>query len=298
MLKGLKISGLHTWLYTDVAQNSDGHYRHNLIRQKPNSDDIESVLEELKPIVQEVHEDARFKLRSVLRDNLDPLEEWNDEIDPAEGYPELLDLTTLKGYFGEFFSGLIAENFSPFGEGNWRVPIFPFRFHETAFDQLEMYRQTGQMKRATYGRTGDDCVAFVLDGNTITKILFLEAKCTAKHDTAMIADAHTKISSKNKKPLELLRLISSLQSYKNNSEANVWIAALRKLYFSKGGFERFDCVSYVCGHSPKKPNNRISWITRGNPHENYQGGRKLEAVEIHLPEVEYIVKSLYGKEND
>lgn len=294
MLSGLKISSLNSWLYNEISDNSNNRYRHNLIRENPI--DRENVLDELKPVIGRVHDDARFKLREFLRDTLDPLEEWNDDIDPAEGYPEVLDLTTLKGYFGEFFSGIVAENFSPFGEKNWRVPVFPFRFHNTAFDQLEMYRQTGQMKKATYGRTGDDCVAFVLEGDTIVKILFLEAKCTAKYDLSMIADAHTKISSANQKPVELMRLVDVLKAYRRHSETEVWINALRKLYRSKKGFERYDCVSYVCGQFPKRPRDKVSWISREEPHPNYVGGRNLEAIEIQLTDVNNIVRLLYGKE--
>jgi len=294
MLNGLKISSLTSWLYNDVTENLDKRYRHNLIRE--NAPFKAEVLEDLKPIVHKVHDDARFKLRAFLKDTLDPLEEWEDDVDPAEGYPEVLDMTTLKGYFGEFFSGLVAENFYPFGEKNWRVPVFSFRFHNTAFDQLEMYRQTGRLKKATYGRTGDDCVAFVLKGDTIVKILFLEAKCTARSDLRMIADAHTKISSVNPKPVELMRLINILLDYRRNSDAELWITALRKLYRSKDGFERFDCISYVCGQFPKKPREKLSWISREEPHPSYVGERNLEAIEIQITNVDDLVKLLYGKE--
>lgn len=294
MLDGLKIPSLTSWLYNDVSENMDKQYRHNLIRENPSA--RIDALEELKPVIRKAHDDARFKLREALRDTLDPIEEWDDEVDPADGYPEILDLTTLKGYFGEFFSGIVAENFSPFGETNWRVPVFPFRFHNTAFDQLEMYRQTGQMKKATYGRTGDDCLAFVLDDDTIIKILFLEAKCTAKYNLEMIADAHTKISSANQKPVELMRLVEILKAYRRNPDVDVWITAFRKLYRSKDGFERFDCVSYVCGQFPKKPRDKVSWISRVVPHTNYQGGRRLEAVEVQLTDVDDLVRDLYGKE--
>ncbi|GKU82686.1 hypothetical protein NCCP28_20820 [Niallia sp. NCCP-28] len=296
MLSGLKLPSLNSWLYNDVSENADKQYRHSLIREQNKSEDKEAILKELKPLVQRAHDDTRFKLREFLRDTLDPLEEWDEDIDPANGYPEMLDLTTLKGYFGEFFSGLVAENFSPFGEENWRVPIFSFRFHETAFDQLEMYRQTGTMKKATYGRTGDDCLAFVLKGDSIEKILFLEAKCTAKYNLNMIADAHTKISSANQKPVELSRLITALKAYQGNEEAEIWITALRKLFLAKNGFERYDCVSYVCGQFPKSPKSKLSWISREDPHANYLGERKLEAVEIQITNVDELVKEMYGKE--
>lgn len=297
MLSGLKIPSLNLWLSNKTYVNEDKQYRLTLIWE--NTTVRKDALEELKALIRMAHDDAKYCLRKALRDTLDPLETWDDAKDPAEGYPEMLDLTTLKGYFGEIFSGIVAENFSPFDEKNWRVPVFPFRFHTTAFDQLEMYRQTGEIN-PTFGRTGDDCVAFVLDGDTIIKILFLEAKCTADHDTNMIADAHNKISSKNEKPVELLRIIEILKDHRNNPkvpDVDLWITALRKLYNSKDGFERYDCVSYVCGRSPKKPSDRISWISHEAPHPNYNGGRKLEAVEVHLTHIDNLIKDLYGKED-
>ncbi|WP_458411890.1 hypothetical protein ACNQFZ_13650 [Schinkia sp. CFF1] len=295
MLNGLRISSLTSWLKNDELMNVDKQYNHNLIRE----DSIArvDVLEELKPVIRTVHDDARYKIRKFLRDNLDPLEEWDDDLDPAEGYPEVFDLTTLKGYFGEFFSGLIAENFPLFGESRWQVPVFPFRWHNTAFDQLEMLHQTGQMKKAIVGRTGDDCVAFVLEDDSIIKILFLEAKCTATHDSAMIADAHTKISNANLIPVELMRIVEILQDYKTNQTARKWIEALRQLYRTKSGFERYDCVSYVCGQTPKRPKTKLSWISRKEPHPNYTAGRKLAAVEVHLTDVDNLIKDVYGKDD-
>ncbi len=292
MLNGLKMDSVSSWLKTDVVVGEDKRYRHNLITEDYTKRG--DILETLKGLIRTAHDDARFKLREFLRDDLDPLEEWDEAEDPAEGYPEVLDLTTLKGYFGEFFSGLVAENFAPFEESNWRVPLFPFRFHNTAFDQLEVYHQTGQIKNATYGRTGDDCVAFVLDGHVITKILFLEAKCTATHDSTAITAAHKKISSQNLKPVELKRLVDALKAYRQNTDVVEWIVALRNLYRSNSGFERFDCVSYVCGSTPK--NSRKSWISRQTPHSFYTGGRKLEAVEVHLTAVNELVRLVYGKE--
>lgn len=185
MIDSLKLNSLNEWLISSVTVNDKKFYRHNLISEVNGEKRLE-IISELKPLVQIIHEDTRIKLRDLFQDDWDPLEPWTNETDPAEGYPEVLDLTTLKGYFGEIFSGIVAENFMPFNENNWRVPLFSFRFHNTAFDQLELYRQTGEMKKATYGRTGDDCVAFSLNEGVIDKVLFLEAKCTATHKASMI----------------------------------------------------------------------------------------------------------------
>lgn len=294
MLSGLKISSLSSWLSHDSIENKSRQYKHNLFKE--NLAERSSALEELIPVIQKAHDDARFKLRKFLQDDLDPLEDWNDDIDPAEGYPEVFDMSTLKGYFGEFFSGVLAENIALFDESEWRVPVFSFRWHNTAFDQLEILRQTGEKKTAIFGRTGDDCVAFVLKKGVITKVLFLEAKCSATHNLDMIADAHTKISTKNLIPVEIMRLVEILQDYDSSSEAKAWIQALRQLYRNNTQVQRYDCVSYIFGQSPIRPKTKFSWIDRDNPHPNYSGSRKLEVAEVHLTNVDDLIRYLYRKD--
>lgn len=291
MIDSLKVVSIKNWLKNEVTDNKNISYRHNLIYEN-NINIRKNTIAELKPLVQIIHDDTRFKLRELFQDDLDPLDQWNETEDPAAGYPEVLDLTTLKGYFGEIFSGIIAENFQPFDEDRWRVPLFSFRFHHTAFDQLELYRQTGKMKKATYGRTGDDCVAFVLNKGIIEKVLFLEAKCTASHSSEMINDAHTKISSEYTVPVETLRIVEALKYYRNTKkEADDWIKALRDLYRARKVI-RFDCVSYVCG---KKPSRNKSWIKNTTPNKNYLGNRELEVVEVHINDIDSLVKEIYGK---
>ncbi|MER2169185.1 MAG: hypothetical protein ABS938_00975 [Psychrobacillus psychrodurans] len=293
MIDSLKMSSLNKWLTSNLTNNKGVHYRHNFISEVNNGKRAK-IVSELKPLVQTIHDDTRLKLRDLFQDDWDPLKPWTNEIDPAEGYPEKLDLTTLKGYFGEIFSGIIAENFMPFDEGNWRVPLFPFRFHSTAFDQLELYRQTGKMKKATYGRTGDDCVAFSFNNGVIDKVLFLEAKCTATHKSSMINDAHEKISSEYLIPVETLRLVEGLRSYRKiKKEAQEWIDALRAMYSSRNVL-RYDCVSYLCGQKPKRSK---TWITTNAPNVNYKGNRELETVEIHISDIDELIKEIYGKED-
>lgn len=88
MLPKLNLSSLPLWLENDVSSSENGRYKHNLLRENP--DVRPTVLEDLKTLVQKSHDDARYRLRSFLEDNLDPLDEWKDEIDPAEGYPHFL----------------------------------------------------------------------------------------------------------------------------------------------------------------------------------------------------------------
>src|SRR5207248_2506322 len=102
---------------------------------------------------------------------------------------------TLKGYFGEIFAAIIAQNFSPFELHNWEVPAFLFRHHLVEFQHLEAMRQQGSEAKYRPGRTGDDCLAFQRDGNgEIVRVLYCEAKCTVDHESGMIADAYEKAS--------------------------------------------------------------------------------------------------------
>ncbi|WP_206208665.1 hypothetical protein, partial [Vogesella mureinivorans] len=96
----------------------------------------------------------RSRLRDLESDSLNPIP---SNLDPAKGYPEILHIQTLKGYFGETFAGIIALNFSPFGETDWEVPAFLFRFHLTEFQQLEFLQQVeDEEANLRPGRTGDD----------------------------------------------------------------------------------------------------------------------------------------------
>lgn len=292
MLKSNKSKELSYWLQNSVNETKDKKYRHRLLKE--NNVKRVDAIEELRGIYEEAHNDARLRLRKVLDISLHPLED-EESFDPAQGYPEMFDMTTLKGYFGEVFAGLIAENFFPFDEMRWKVPVFSFRYHEIAFDQLEMYRLTGDKLNAIPGRTGDDCLAFVLDDtNKIVKVLFCEAKCTANHKESMISEAHNKISSKNLLPVEIRRIIDILRDY-DDSESLTWMYSLRELYINGKECERYDLVSYVCGKSPVKPKTRKSWIPIDMPHTKYEGARKLEAVEIHLTDVENLIKEVYRK---
>ena len=150
----------HKWLSNEISESEDKRYRHRLLKEKQGY--RHDVFDELKELVQNAHEDARRYLRKPVDISLDPLRELSSS-DPAKGYPELLDIKDLKGYFGEIFAGLIAEHFSPFGH-SWTVPAFLFRFHHIAFQRLEEHRQTGEEIKGIPGRTGDDCLAFQLGG--------------------------------------------------------------------------------------------------------------------------------------
>lgn len=299
MIKSLVYENMPTWLSTNkLSENTKKKYRHRILKEDIANRPL--ALEELKKIVNIAHDDARLRLRNAFDNTLDPLlGEGESSYDPAEGYPHIFDMKTLKGYFGEIFSGLIVENYAPFGDERWKVPVFSFRYHEIAFDQLEMMMQTGEKINTIPGRTGDDCLAFVLEDDQIIKILFCEAKCTAASHESMISSAHEKISGTNIIPVEIRRMIELLRDY-DGDEVLKWRKALWKLRVKDEIQEnqRFDLVSYVCGKSPVRPVTRTSWIPSQEPHKSYSVNRSLEAVEVHLNDVEGIIREVYGKEEE
>jgi hypothetical protein len=182
-----------SWLQNLVTESADKKYRHRLFTEYLNTRD--ETLQALTAYVRNAHEDARRYLHELFSNTLDPFG-TQSSFDPAEGYPELLEMKTLKGYFGEIFAGLIAEYFSPFGEDDWKVPVFLFRYHTVAFQELERIRQTGGKAKEIPGRTGDDCLAFQVNSEgEIIRYLYCEAKCTSGgHLPEKVALAHKKVS--------------------------------------------------------------------------------------------------------
>ena len=298
-----KITELSKWLQESETVSKDHRYYHLLLKGDPTS--MVLILPELRQIFYAAHEDARMRYKNLLGVPLDPLPmngDRDNEIDNfLSNYPSKLEHTTLKGYFGEIFAGIVAEHYSPFGNNEWEVPVFLFRFHQLAFDQLEKWWETGQSPGVIPGRTGDDNLAFLRDGQgNIISTMFCEAKCTDSHDSSLIVDAHLKISDKSLQPTELLRIIEILED-SCDPEAKNWIYGLQNLYHNvkNSKYERYDLVCYVCGQSPKQ-SNRQTWISQDKPHLSYKANRKLEAVEIHLSDVDELIQMVYEKrvEND
>jgi hypothetical protein len=250
------------------------------------------VRPEVQAYFRAAHQDALSYYRRLAGISLDPLSPPAPR-DPATVYPHQLHATVLTGYFGEVFAGIVVEHFSPHAEDGWEVPAFLFRKHNVAFEQLEAYFQGGKRQpKPIPGRTGDDCLAFCRgpDGE-IVKSLYCEAKCTTRHDSSMIAEAHTKVNSSAM--VSILQLIEVL-SRRGSREAARWVEALReyRLKVTAKSPERLDLVCYVCGQPPKRDR---SWISAAAPHDNYRTRRALEAVEVHLQGVEQKVEDVYAR---
>ncbi|MEH2248199.1 DEAD/DEAH box helicase [Nostoc sp.] len=287
-----KFNGISKWLSNSVSESEDKRYTHRLLREDKSQRDI--ILNELILIVQKAHEDARYRLRKLAGNSLTPFGDFSDN-DPSDGYPERLNIISRQGYFGEIFSGIIAENFAPFGQDDWEVPAFLFRFHLVEFQHLEFLNQTEEIAKKRPGRTGDDCLAFLRNSEgVIIASLVCEAKCTTNHYTKMIAEAHKKASEAHIKPVDIPQIIEILGDY-DDPFSSEWVDSLRVLWLEKKvdrNYERCDLISYICGEHPVR---NPTWISPEKPHEQYTAGRRLEAVEIHLHEVENLVTSVYNQ---
>jgi len=266
---------------------SGGYYRHILLKEDPAQ--YNEVIRELKRYVQDAHEDAQHHLRELAGYSLNPFESSIINDDPAKGYPESLNIVTLKGYFGEIFAAIIAQHFSPFEVTNWEIPAFLFRFHVVELQHIEALNQIGGEVKKRPGRTGDDFLAFQRDNNgSIVRVLYGEAKCTADHDTGMIADAYKKASES---PIvDFLRIIEVLRE-KKDPLMEQWIDAIRRARAKHVQYERYDLVSYICGRHPKQTD---AWLPTDKPHPNYKAQRRLEAVETHLYDVETLIQDVYS----
>lgn len=282
---------LPEWLGNDLAEVPKHRYRVRILEET--ATDREQMREKFREVAQHALDDARERLRAPAKYSLDPL----GAPDLAIGYPSLLHEQTLKGYLGETLAGLVAENFDVCGFDDWEVPAFLFRFHKEEFRQLERLRQIGGQARRQPGRTGDDCVAFRRDsGGGITAVLVCEAKCTSDHRSGLIADAHKKLNAEtNWRPLDTHQLLEVVSSY-DDATSRAWTTSLAKLLFASArpsGWERADCIVYVCGRRPSAA-GRTGWLRRDQPHHSYHRDRQLEAVEIHLEGVGDVIQAVYG----
>ena len=150
------------WLRNNVQKSVDGKYYHRLLEE-----DLAiraDIVNELQSLVHTAHEDSRQKLRKIVgvSASLDPLEEEGTpgfDTSIIDDFPRYLEHKTLKGYFGEIMSAVVAENFNPFDE-DWQVVAFPFRSHQMAYHALEQVRQEGGAEPTIIGRFGDDMLAF------------------------------------------------------------------------------------------------------------------------------------------
>jgi len=283
------MKAVHKWLSVKLEKKT-AKYRHRLFVENDNARGV--ALPAIQGAVEQAHADTVQDLRSVLDDGLDPLSLGKN--DPAHGYPEMLHIETLQGYFGEFLAGVLAEQYKPF-DIDWTVPAYLFRFHKAAFDQLARIKQTPAAATKIPGRLGDDCLAFSTDNaGEIVASLCCEAKCLKEHHTTTAGNAHKQLSGAELKPIDLRALITILGS-RSDEKSKRWSASLKRLLLAEklpAEYERCDFLTYISGNAPAR---RETWLPQDNHQVDYTGGRRFEAAEIHLTGVPELVARIYKK---
>ncbi len=284
------ITKLHEWL-KNSRTNSGKQYLHILLTEYSHIPD--EVWDELFTYIDHAHEGARSSLRAPLGESLNPIMHGSKK-DPAYGYPHKFSRIALQGFFGEILTGIIVEHYKIFESDCWEVPVYLFRTHVTAFQQLEEMKQSDNWEKIILGRTGDDGLAFERDENgKIIRWVACEAKCTTNHSSQLIKDNHKKLSKSNvPKPVDLLRTIDALKDYDDDEYSQEWIEALRNLYFEEEKIKRCDLSVYICAKFPKK---KDSWISCRKPHEAYAAKRQLTSVEVHINDLKNKIIRMYAR---
>ena len=275
-------------------------YTHIRIDEDPPS--RSKGLGELARLVAKAHSDAVDHIAALEHETLDPLTSSDTRtLEPRLDYPWGLHTSTLQGYLGEILAGLIAENFSPHN-AKWQVPMFLFRFHNSALEFLEARSQTGAAPHPIPGRSGEDCVAFELGAaNRIVGVMFCEAKCTHSHDSTLIASGHGQLSDSHlRAPADTLQIIWALKE-RNDVDAQHWVAALRTLLYSLSTASpaprgarprRRDLFVYVCGRTRS---NGGPWLDPHKCHPRYTARRALAATEVHFDDFDQVLQAVYPK---
>lgn len=280
---------LKRWL---AAQRSgESPYRHLRLREQP--DGREEGLVALTTLVEAAHEDAIAWLQSISTSALDPLDGAEGDIPPPPGsnYPHGLHTITLQGYLGEILAGLIAENYRPF-DLDWEVPVFLFRNHDAAFNQLERQRFLGSAAVPVPGRFGNDCLAFAREDGEVSAFLTCEAKCTSSHNASLIASGHEQLSSNSAHiPVDLLQLLDVLRS-RDGAEADTWVAQLSPLLTLSASEapEHYDLFVYVCG---RERQDGGPWMSTTTAHDRYEADRDLEAAEVRFEDIDAVIVTAY-----
>ncbi|WP_287831754.1 hypothetical protein, partial [Idiomarina sp.] len=145
-------------------------YGHLLLEQIEDSN--EELVSRLKSYFESAHLDARVVIHDFVGMDLHPDREKQTEVN----YPSSLNLTTLKGFFGEVMSGFVAEKYKLVGNHNWEVPVFLFRFHDDVKNYLFTLVRDQEQKRQTIGRLGTDFIGISIKDGTVERLISGEAK--------------------------------------------------------------------------------------------------------------------------
>lgn len=298
---------LDEWLeeYPSVVKN----YGHLLLEQKKSQDD--DLFARLTPYFESAHLDARTVFHEFMGIDLHP--------DAAAGsaginYPSSLNLTTLKGFFGEALTGLIVEAYELVGNHDWEVPIFLFRFHDDAKKYLYTLVRDPRQERQTIGRLGTDFIGISIDdGGEVDRLISGEAKWRKTLTQGAVDDLmlgpkekgqdlrqegkgvwaelnkevnppnglrELQIALKEIDPDRYAETILSMDKLLSAHDSQVVPKTDLVVIVGKGGATREECSTF---------------IGREEIPEAYSAGNDLQVVEVVLSDGEKLVEELYSR---
>ncbi|MFS1935478.1 aminotransferase [Vibrio splendidus] len=281
-------------------------YGHLLLEQIEDSN--EELVSRLKAYFESAHLDARGVIHDFMGISLHPDHAKQTSIN----YPSSLHLTTLKGFFGEVMTGLIAEGYNLIGQHNWEVPVFLFRFHDDAKKYLFTLVRDPSQKRQTIGRLGTDFIGISINGGEVERVISGEAKWRKELtqsvvDTVMLGPKEkgkqTRVTGKgvwaelNKEvnpPNGLRELQIALKDLDPQTYGDA-ILSMDKLLaaFEPAVVPKTDLV-LVVGEPRNNREKGECCIKWDEVPESYLAGNDLQVVEIVLPDGENLIIDLYA----
>ncbi len=263
-----ELSVVKDWLENSLTENGDYRHRHVFESEE---DQRKEALEIIKEYIAWAHSDTKEKLEEeyTLGVDLDP-EAYEESSTVVEAYPQVLHKRDLKGYFGEAFAGLLAEIFEVHRK-NWVIPIFLFRLHNKVFERLEEWDLSDEPDEdlpPTPGRSGDDCLAFVVEDESVVDCMSIEAKYTPEHNSSQIDSAFDKV---NERPKSLIQIAGILDEIGKEDLAD----KVKLFRYSNNDLGKYKMISYLHG---KEPTQNNTWIDTDSPKKSTDE----EAVELEF----------------
>ncbi len=246
----------------------------------------------LKAYLESAHADARSHFHEICSINLHP---GAQGLGGIVEYPNRMVGNVRRGLFGEALCGLVAESWLLLSvEAEFTVPVFLFRFHSGVEEALNKLLD-GATPPEFSGRHGDDFLAVELDGDgEVVRILVGEAKFRTDMGVSqyrvLANEVLPKLSAEPNVPLSITKL-SRLLKEVDAVRFETVRASLDEIHLRQRTVERVDMVVLVYEKDAVRMKPPYA-PTSGKPAE-HSVARPLVIVELHLPEANALMDSLY-----
>lgn len=278
---------LDQWLTGAATGSLDGPLAH--LRLIQNGDGTwRGLLPAMTAYFEDAHRDARRIFHEDAGLSLDPL------TDGFIQYPSAMPAKTRRGYFGEVMCAVIATRYELVLRKQWHVPVFLFRCHNAAGEYL-MRRLNGDDPNANVpGRTGSDCIGVAQNQDgSLAALLVGEAKCHETFNINKAKEGLKNLGIETCLPVSIGQLRRVLVEAGGPDHARL-VESLETLILTRASqaVPRVDFLLYAFDR-PGVVKYAGPRITEAIVQEAYTGGRPLQVVELHSPELTSLVTALY-----